>query len=730
MTGMRQPRTLILTTSQGDHVLFIRRMTVNEELGRLFQIELELVSERSDLNLEDFIAQNVTLRVEPPGGTQRVFNGHITRFGQAGMTGQLHAYRATVHPWLWFLTRNADCRIFQHQTVPDIVKQVFRDRGFTDFEERLSGSYRPWDYCVQYRETDFNFVNRLLENEGIYYYFKHEAGKHILVLSDSVSAHSRQTGYEKIPYFPPDTHPRRERDHIYDWRISHEIQPGAYALDDYDFERPKASLKTRSVVRRPHAYGDFEIYDYPGDYLQSADGEAYARARIEELQWQYRRQQGEGNALGLAVGNLFELTDYPREDQNREYLLVAAHSIFESSAYETLPGGESGDHYQCDFTCIPSDQQYRSPRITPKPIVRGPQTAVVTGKPGEEIWTDEHGRVKVHFHWDRHGKEDENSSCWMRVAQHWAGKSWGAIYVPRIGQEVIVEFFEGDPDRPIITGRVYNGDNMPPYALPANQTQSGVKSRSSKGGTGDNYNEIRFEDKKGAEQILIHAEKNQSIEVEHDETHWVGHDRTKTINHDETIHVKHDRIETVNNNETVTIGVNRSVTIRGNKTETVRIAKAETIGAGKALTIGLGYQVSVGAAMNETVVGAKATEVGAYRTEKVALYKSSNVGNTYTMDVGGSAILMMKNDGKIDLAGSEIKLHTNGGSLLIKDDGTIVISGTEITLKTGGGSINIKNDGTIQAAGTDCTTKAGAGKVHIDAGGIIEIKGPMVKINT
>lgn len=652
MAGMRQARTLILTTSQGEDALFIQRMTVNEELGRLFRIELELVSERSDLNFEDYIAQNVTLRVEPPGGAQRVFNGHITRFGQAGMTGQLHAYQATVHPWLWFLTRNADCRIFQHQTVPDIVKQVFRDRGFTDFEERLSGSYRPWEYCVQYRETDFNFASRLLENEGIYYYFKHESGKHTLVLSDSVSAHARHAGYEHIPYYPPDTHPRRERDHIYDWRISHEIQPGAYALDDYDFERPKASLKTRSVVRRPHAHADFEIYDYPGDYLQSADGETYARARIEELQWQYRRQQGEGNALGLAVGNLFELTDYPREDQNREYLLVAARYVLESSAYETLSGAASSDLYQCSFTCIPSDQQYRPPRTTPKPTVRGPQTAVVTGKPGEEIWTDEHGRVKVHFHWDRHGKEDENSSCWMRVSQVHAGRGFGGIDIPRVGEEIIISFLEGDPDRPIITGRVYNGDNKPPTGLPAAGMVSGLKSNSTPGGGG--YNEMTMDDTKGKEKITIHAQYDMNTTVEHDQT------------------------STINNKRSTTIVVDDALNVNANRTVHVKGRLAETVDAGQNVTVTAGYKETISGGVIRDITGDSKTTVSA------AIDQSS--GATTDMHATGAGTYTSDTSLKLAVAGSAIDIGpaaitiSSTGSTIKIDASGVSINGAKISL--------------------------------------------------
>ena len=388
----------------------------------------------------------------------------------------------TLHPWLWFLTRTADCRIFQEMAVPEIIKQVFRDHGFTDFEEALSGDYRRWTYCVQYRETDFNFVSRLMEQEGIYYYFKHESNRHMLVLSDSVSSHDPFPGYEKIPYFPPDEHLIREKHYIHEWSISREIQPGTYALTEYDFENPKANLLVKSAIDRNHAQSKLEIFDYPGEYLTASEGDAYVRARIEELHAEYELTQGQSNARGLAVGSLFQLTDYPREDQNQEYLVVSATHEMESDAYSSGSAGGSEDVYTCSFTALSSKQQFRAERTTPKPLVQGPQTAMVVGPSGEEIHTDKFGRVKVQFHWDRYGKKDQNSSCWVRVAQLWAGTQWGGIHIPRIGQEVIVEFLEGDPDHPIITGRVYNNDNMPPYGLPANATQSGIKSRSSKGG--------------------------------------------------------------------------------------------------------------------------------------------------------------------------------------------------------------------------------------------------------
>ncbi|OEC48923.1 type VI secretion system tip protein TssI/VgrG, partial [Pseudomonas sp. ENNP23] len=411
---------------------------------------------------------------------------------------------------------------------------------------------REWEYCVQYRETSFEFVSRLMEQEGIYYYFRHEQSRHVLVLSDAYGAHTTAPGYGSVPYYPLEDQ-MRERDHVYDWHLAREVQPGSLALNDYDFQRPSARLEVRSSISRSHSNAEHPLYDYPGEYVQTGDGEQYARNRIEAIQTQYERVQLRTNARGLGAGHLFKMTGYPRADQNREYLIIGARYAVSQEAYES--GSTGGTlQFNSSLECIEARQPFRPMPTTIKPIVQGPQTAMVVGPKGEEIWTDQYGRVKVHFYWDRHDQSNENSSCWIRVSQSWAGKNWGHIQIPRIGQEVIVSFLEGDPDRPIITGRVYNAEQTVPYDLPANATQSGIKSRSSKGGTPANFNEIRMEDKKGAEQLYIHAERNQDIVVENDETHSVGHNRTKSIGNDEVALIGQDRLRAVKRNDTLIVG--------------------------------------------------------------------------------------------------------------------------------------------------------------------------------
>jgi type VI secretion system secreted protein VgrG len=523
LTPTDASRGLILTSPLGED-LVCRSFSGQETLGRLFDYQLDLLSLKRDIKFQDIVGQRVTVTMELPEG-KRHFDGYVTEFRYTGTEGQFASYQAMVKPWLWFLTRTADCRIFQKQTVPDIIKSVFGDNGMSDFKEKLSGTYREWEYCVQYRETDFNFISRLMEQEGIYYFFEHTQGQHMLVLADGLSAHDTFPGYETIPYFPPDpTAAFRERDHIQQVSVTQAIVPGKYAIKDFDWKKPKVDLATELEASRPHAYPipNPEIFDYPGEYSEVADGDAYVDKKLQELQSQHERVNAGGNARGMGAGYLFTLDAYPRDDLNKEYLIISVMHDIKSDALETSGGAGAEEFYYCQMEVMDSSQQYRSERITPKPVVQGPQTAIVVGPKGEEIHCDEYARVIVQFHWDRYGTNNQNSSCWVRVSQAWAGKTWGAIHIPRIGQEVLVSFLEGDPDQPLITGRVYNADNMPPYGLPANKTQSGIKSRSSKKGADKNFNEFRFEDKKGEEEVYLQAEKDMQTLVKNTRHTVVG----------------------------------------------------------------------------------------------------------------------------------------------------------------------------------------------------------------
>ncbi len=575
MPAIQQQRFLGVGTALGDDKLLVQRVSVAEQLGRMFRLELELASEDPALKFDDIVGTNATLRLELHNQKTRYFNGYISRFTQVEQRRNFARYHATLVPWLWFLTRTADCRIFQKMKAPDIIEKVFKDHGFKDYKLSLSASYREWEYCVQYRETDFNFVSRLMEQEGIYYFFEHKNGVHTLVLADAAAAHSPFEDYDTLVY-RPHTHTGEETaETVTDWVIEQEVQPGVYALADFDFKKPAAPILTNANISRNHAAADFEIYDYPGEFEKRDEGEAYAKVRIQELQAQHEILRGQATARGVATGSKFTLKGHPRDDQNRDYLVTGVSVQAGVGEYESAAKGEGEPFYSCSFTARPAGEPFRAPRLTPKPVVQGPQTAIVVGQKGEEIDTDEFGRVKVQFHWDRYGKVDENSSCWVRVAQPIAGKGWGAMALPRIGQEVIVEFLEGDPDHPIIIGGIYNATNKVPYDLPAHKTLSTFKSNSSKGGQG--FNEIRFEDKKGEEQIFVHGEKNQDVRIKNDAFEWIGASRHLVIKKDQIEHVENNRDETVDADHKEKIGKDRHLKVAGKEAKEVGDSQSLTV---------------------------------------------------------------------------------------------------------------------------------------------------------
>jgi type VI secretion system secreted protein VgrG len=565
MAKTQQHRQAAVGTPLGKDVLLLVKMSGGERLGRPFEFQLDLASENPQIKFTDIVGQKVTVRLERPGGSTRYFNGFVSCFTQMSSSGDGARYRATVVPWLWFLTRTADCRIFQAKTVPEIVQQVFRDAGFSDFEVALTGAYRPREYCVQYRESTFQFVSRLLEQEGIYYFFRHENGRHVLVLADSPSAHQPCPGYKKISCQFSGT-PVTDQEYISKWVVETRIQPGSVSLSAFDFKNTKKDLYARAQIPREHHAADFDVYDYSADYTEARDGEACARRRIEEWHSQYEVATATSDGRGLYPGGTFTLADHPRKDQNREWLITGASYTITQSEFTSGEG--SGECvYSCTLAAMDRAEPFRPARVTPRPAIPGPQTALVVGPSGEEIHTDEYGRVRVQFPWDRYGKADENSSCWIRVAHVWAGKQWGAIYTPRVGQEVIVEFLEGDPDRPIITGRVYNGQAMPPYALPANKTMSTLKSDSSPGGGG--FNEMRFEDRKGEEQVFLHAEKDLHIRVKNDRFETVMRDRHLVVENEEFEHIKSHRNEFVDKNHLEEIGEDRNLIVKGKEAKQV-----------------------------------------------------------------------------------------------------------------------------------------------------------------
>ncbi|MEE8240331.1 MAG: type VI secretion system tip protein TssI/VgrG, partial [Nitrospirales bacterium] len=425
-------RLIAIDTPLGEDVLLLRGFTGQEGISQLFNFELELLSEDHAIKFEDIIGQRTTIRVILGGDSERFFNGFISRFAQVGTATGLVTYQATMVPWLWFLTRTSDCRMFQNESVPDIIMQVFQDLGFTDVRNDLQGTYEPREYCVQYRETDFNFVSRLMEQYGIFYFFEHEEEKHTLVLADAASVHQPCSGQETARCEPHGGAALVE-DVITNIQVEQSLRPGKYALTEYNFETPSTSLGAEvDTTVAVGGNGQYEIFDYPGEYKKKADGESLVKIRMEEEEAQHLVVTGTSTCRAFTTGYRFDLVEHTREDLNKTYVLTdVQHSASVGDTYSTGSVGGGEADYTNSFTCIPHTVPFRPPQVTPKPVVQGPQTAVVVGKKGEEIWTDKYGRVKVKFHWDRESSADENSSCWIRVAQTWAGKRWGAIFIPR-----------------------------------------------------------------------------------------------------------------------------------------------------------------------------------------------------------------------------------------------------------------------------------------------------------
>src|SRR6266516_1040927 len=509
MTVTQEKKLLAIETPLGKDALLLQSFSGHEAISQLFRFSADLLSENPSISFKNIVGKQVTLQVHHSGDDKRHWNGFVSRFACVGGDNRFSHYRAEIVPWLWFLTRTADCQIFQQKTIPEIVKKVFQDHGFQDFQDSTQGSYPQREYVVQYRETAFNFVSRLMEECGIFYFFEHDQNTHKLMLADKPQDHKSWPVQHKVRfnYTPGSTF--RKEDRVGSWGAEQELRPGKYALTDYNFQTPNTSLMANvQTVAEIGGNTKYEIYDYPGIHINTSEGDNLTKVRMEEEEASHHLVTGSGNCRSFASGYKFHLDDHARRDQNGDYLLTeVTHS---ASVGDSYSGSGNGNHetYTNHFTCIPFSVPFRPQRLTPKPIVQGPQTAVVVGPAGEEIYPDKYGRVKVQFFWDRLGKKNENSSCWVRVSQPWAGKNWGAVSIPRIGQEVIVDFLEGDPDRPIINGRVYNDDQMPTYPLPDHKTRTTFMSRSTKGGGSANYNELRFEDKKGSEQIFINAEKD------------------------------------------------------------------------------------------------------------------------------------------------------------------------------------------------------------------------------
>ena len=575
-------------------------MIVTEELGRPFLIDVDLSSGKGQGGLEKMLGSTATITMIDGAGAKTYFNGFVGRMLFVGMSGGVYRYKAELRPWIWLLGHTQDCKIFQNKSAWDIIQQVFSDNGFSaisDKRQNQAGS-TVLDYCVQYRETSLDFVTRLMEQFGLYYYFTHTSSEHTLVIADDPNSHTSIGA--AIPYMFGQTEQRAVQEHVWEWTSDLCFRPGTYSYTDYNFTTPSADLTAKSVQAGAHPHGSYEVYDYPGVYAVAADGQKLADVRMQDFKSRVQVFEGRTNARAVRSGVKVTLSGTVDTALAQEYTAVQAITTISMAEGGSDSRGQLVDSYRVNFTAITGSTPFRLELRTPKPMIRGPQTALVVGNSGEEITTDQYGRIKVQFYWDRVGTKNQDSSCWIRVAQTWAGAGWGAMFIPRIGMEVVVGFLEGNPDRPLVTGVVYNATQTVPYPLPDNATRSTVKTNSSKGGGG--FNEWRLEDKKGSEEIFMQAQKDYNWNVLNNETGIVTQDQSITVQ-------KGNRSITVSQgNETTTISQgNRSATVtQGNDSTTVSQGnRSVTVSLGSdSTTVSAGnHSLAVSAGGSKTTTG-------------------------------------------------------------------------------------------------------------------------------
>jgi len=590
----RKPLQMALKTPLGEALRFMS-LSGHEEMSRLFEYQLLAISEDGNLAADDLLGKPMSVSLDQGNGRTRWFSGIAAGFGIDGGDGRFVSYRITLRPWLWLLTRSADIRIFQDQSVPDIIQAVFAQyQG--QVRLNLQGSHPPRRYCVQYRETDFNFVSRLMEEEGIFFWFVHSADKHELVLADDAGAHTAQPGFDKVVY-RSNTLAQGALPAIHQWHMRHEIQSGQMVLSDYNFEKPSTSLRTDAASHpRGHDHKALEVYDYPGLYAEKSRGTDLAKLRMDEAASRFGRFSGQGDTTGLAVGARFKLDEHPRKDQNTDYIVLGTQIDMRLGAYES--GGAEAS-FLCRFSLQQLAEPFRPQRNTPKPSVAGPQTAVVVGKgDAGDIVPDKYGRVQVQFHWDRVGAKDGAKTCWVRVASPLAGNGFGMLSLPRLGQEVVVDFLEGDPDQPLITGRVHNAEQMPPYELPAHASVSTLKSRSVKGPV-DAFNELRFEDKKGSEYVWLQAQKDRfevveetlKSEIRHDEHRTVKKDRKEKIEGEHHLSVK--KAVKHKYEDKFSADTTGDILLKGGAGYSLKIAEGISADAGQAISLKAGTDLHI-----------------------------------------------------------------------------------------------------------------------------------------
>ncbi|AAR36568.1 type VI secretion system tip protein VgrG [Geobacter sulfurreducens] len=667
------------------HLLSVAGFTVDERISHPYDIHLTLAT-KDNVDLDEVIDKEAVLSVDHEGGT-RYFHGVVREFTSLGTDGDYDLYHAHIVPALWFLSLEQDCRVFQFKNVQDIVAEILEESNITSDRYRfaLSREDRLRKFCVQYRETDLNFVSRLLEEEGIFYFFEHYEDKHVIVFSDTGSGYLYMPGKRQIPFNTNDGMvPGKES--VFDFIYSRRVRPGKVSQRDYCYKHTNLDLTTQ---RQGKVSAQREVYDFPGNYFNEERGTYLANVRLERLLVLGATAEGQSSCPRMMPGHEWELSGH---DYAGKYLPVA---VIHHGAQPQVLGEHAGDggfRYDNEFIAVPAAVTVRPQIVAGRPAIVGLQTAVVTGSPGEEIHADPDGylRVKVQFPWDRRGRKDGRTSCWVRVGQPWGGGGWGTQFLPRVGDEVLVTFLEGDPDRPMVIGSAYNSENQPLYALPASKTQSGIRTRSYPNGGTDNFHELRFEDKKGSEEIYLQSEKDWNILVKNDkgqtvgrnESLTVGNNRSKTVGVDQSESVGVNKSIQVGANHNESIGANMTLSVGGFKNETVGINSLETIGGAKELAIGGLYQVAVGGVMNETVAGAKTEEVGLAKAVFVGNNMSENVKGDRTTNTNGNytETISAKYYAKADeyvIEAPKITLKA-GSSSIVMDGSSITIKASKI----------------------------------------------------
>ena len=759
--------------------LMFWRIVGHEALARPSFYELTVLSGNEKIDAKDILGRAFDVVIgfvdADDGPHERHCQGHAVRFTRVAQSGRFFEYRIALRSWFWLLSKRVNSRILQEKPVLGVLDAVFEDSPIRSLKKTRSdsvvGVHPPHTYCVQYQESDYSFLSRLMEEEGIYYWFDAHDAPGTMHLSDaSDMAHDKLPAVDTLLYVEPGSASEARFNEITRWVSARQFDSGKFASRDRDFKVISKELRADKGDPDTHELADLEVFEFPGGYASGDDTDNLAQVRLDELVGRRQRHWALTSWPDVAAGRSFTLKGDPDPARNGDYIIGACTFVVTSSARETesmtesrrpldsvlhealeddpvnagmrevldeliaqTPGLRSAGSGGATFllTVMPQGVPWRPPRLTPRVTMRGPQSAIVVGRSGEQIWTEEHGRVKVQFHWDRYGKNDENSSCWVRVSHPWAGKGWGAVSIPRIGQEVIVDFLDGDPDQPIVIGRFYNGESMPPYALPGGAVTSGIKSNTHKG---KGFNELSMDDTAGKEKMTLHGQYDMNTTVEHDQTLTVHNNRTDTVDVDDSEKVGNNQKQHVGVDQTISVGSNRKETVGGTETITITGHRTETVNGGETVTVTGGRTHKVNGMQSTTITVAEMHSVGAGRMHNVGAAEAINVVGLQTVTVGGAQLVSVGGLQKVTVGALQsvtvtgphklsaaVISETSKGPIKIKAGAIYKVEAPTITLQAGSSKIVMDASG-ITIKGAKITIKAD-GSASFKAGGAIKIKG-------